>query len=238
MTYLGIWVARMRRPIIRLVWYRCRHDRVDVTHPFALMGLLLPWIPLPLPFSVPVPVPVPVALAHPLVIDIPFAVMVQFHRRPPTLCWRRRARYWRTRTGFTNRRKRGRRGRERRRMWTSPSTVTIAVTVAMMHLAFQTIAFAFALVVNKGTRTRTQWVRHGGAGLSFPFPLPVSVSVPVPISLAFTVPVYRARGKGRPRQRRRSGRRPGARYRHHPAMGHVIPTITLSFPVWRGRLQT
>lgn len=97
-TYLSIRVAHMRGPVIRLAWYRCRNNWVDITQPIALMGFLLSWIPFPLslPFplsiSFPIPIPisvsVPLALSHPLVIDIPLALMVQFHRRPPALWWR------------------------------------------------------------------------------------------------------------------------------------------------------
>jgi hypothetical protein len=222
----------MRRVVVRLPWYRCWHNWMDVTHPITLMGFLLSRIPLPLPvpLSLSIPLPVPLALTHPLIIDISLAVMLQFHRRSPTLCWRHSS-YRQARARLTYWRKRGRRGREWM-MWAGSSTV------AMMHLAFQTIAFT--LVLEK----RARWKGHGSAGLSFPFSFPVSVSfsisVPIPIPLALTVSVHRARGKGRPRQGSRScRRRAGPRYGHHAAMWYVIPTITITFPVrwWRGRLQ-
>src|ERR1700722_15434597 len=85
----------MRRPVVRLTWYRCRHNWMDVTDSIALMGLFLSRVPrvpfpfsFPLSFSISVSVPVPLALTHSLVIDIPLAVMIHFHRRPPTLWWR------------------------------------------------------------------------------------------------------------------------------------------------------
>ena len=204
MTCLGIWVTDMGRPIVRLAWYRCWYDGVDVTGPFTLVGLLLSWISFSFPFSVPVPLslPLPLAGANPLEIDISFALMIQFHWWAPTLCWGH-SRHWWARTGFTNRGKGGGRGRERRGMWTSSCMVTIAVSIAMARLAFQTIAITF--VIKKGAWTRTQLKGHRWAGLSFPIsipiPLPISFSssVPVPVSLTFTVPDNCAGGEGRPR---------------------------------------
>ena len=174
------------------------------------MGLLLSWISFPFPLSVPVPVPVPISIplpltrTNPLEIDVPlaFTFMVQIHWRVPTLCWRHT--YWRTRTGFTNRGKGGRRGRERRGM-ASSCTVTIAVSVAMVRLAFQTIAVT--LVLKKGTWTRTQLKGHRWVRVSFPIsisiPRPISFTssfpIPISVSLAFTVPDDCAGGEGRPR---------------------------------------
>ena len=197
----------MRRPVVRLAWYRCWNNWVDITQAITVMGFLLSWISFPFPFplslslSIPFPIPisVPLALSHPLVIDIPFTLMVQFHRRPPTLWWRPTS-HWKAWACFTCWLRLG--GREWRMVWARPSTITVAVAVTMMALAFQ--AITFTLVLEK----RTWRNGHRCAGLSFPFSFPVPVPVPIPISVsfAFTVPVYRPRGKGRPRQRSRSSR--------------------------------
>ena len=100
-TYLSIRVTDMGGPVIRLAWCRCRNNWVDITQPIALMDFLLSWISFPFPFTLSFPISVsfsfsvsfsvPLALlSHPLVIDIPLALalMVRFHRRPPTLWWR------------------------------------------------------------------------------------------------------------------------------------------------------
>jgi len=85
---MTIRVAHMRRPVVRLAWYRCWNNWMDITQPITLMGFLLSWIPFPFPLTSPIPLSVPLALSNPLIIDIPLALMVQFHRRPPTLWWR------------------------------------------------------------------------------------------------------------------------------------------------------
>jgi hypothetical protein len=84
-AYLSIRVAHMRRPVVWLAWYSCWPNGVNVTHPIALMCLLLPGVPFPLPVPLSIPLPFPLALTHPLVIDISLALMIQFHRWPPTL---------------------------------------------------------------------------------------------------------------------------------------------------------
>ena len=63
---------------------------MGVTDSIALMGFLLSRIPFPfsVPLSLSVSVPVPLAWTHSLVVDIPLALMIQFHRRPLTLRWR------------------------------------------------------------------------------------------------------------------------------------------------------